>query len=96
MYTWLTQNLLKIGKLNYKEKQARVTICPYMRIARTQLEPVAYTAALHCFMLVFVRLHQNQLVFRLAFFMFFFIIRNVQNFGVCSTRGRQLPRKSCH
>ena len=39
MHTWLTQNLLKIGKLNYKEKQARVTICPYVRIARTQLEP---------------------------------------------------------
>ena len=34
---------------------------------------MAHTAALHCFMLVFVRLHHNQLVFRLAFFMFFLL-----------------------
>ena len=56
---------------------------------------MAHTAALDCFMLVFVRSHHNQLVFRLAFFMFF-IIRNVQNLGVCSTYGRRLPRESRH
>ena len=39
IYTCLTQNLLKIGKLDNKEKRTRVTICLRVRIARTQLEP---------------------------------------------------------
>ena len=39
IYTWLTQNLLNIGKLDNKGKQARVTICPNAHIVRTQLKP---------------------------------------------------------